>query len=162
MNLETYISKAKAEFENRFNPFLEKVNADHEGEEGWKDLLPIASFTGSEYLLKTEERSIAIYLCSPSGTTYSETENGIETGMTVSFYLNEDASAESEEEALRYYAALILFIESRHFSEHDLIDDSILLLSSLGYGYNGAALYIKSRLASSMDDEYLKELFYGN
>lgn len=162
MRLEQYIRNAREIFENEFNLFLDAINAEHQHEENWIDLEHIQAFVKSEFLLQNNERSLAIYPCSPNGTTYSESDNGIESGFTISFYLNKDSSTESEEETLAYYAASILFAKTRQFSEYDIIDDSILLQTSMGYEYNGFAMFIKSRLATSIDADYMKELIYGN
>ena len=161
MKLIRYINNALELFRDEFNNYIDKVNEECKDEEGWQQVEHIKAFVDSELLLRNEERSIAIYLCSPNGTTYSETEKQAESGLTVSFYLNEDATAESEKEALLYYALLISFIKLHEFSEEDEIADSILILTSQGWDRNGAAVYVKSRLASFSDADYLEEILYG-
>ena len=161
MRLYEYINNALELFRDGFNAYIDKINEECKDDEDCQQLKHINAFVGSEFELRNEELSIAIYLCSPNGTTYSETEKQSESGFTVSFYLNEDATAESEKEALLYYTALISFIKLHEFSEEDEIADSILILTSQGWDRNGAAVYVKSRLASFSDADYLEEILYG-
>ena len=161
MKLYEYINKALELFRDDFNAYIDKINEECKDDKNWQQLKHINAFVDSEFLLRNEEHSIAIYLCSPNGTTYSETEKQAESGFTVSFYLNEDATAESEKEALLYYSIIISFIKSHEFSEEDEIADSILILTSQGWDRNGAAVYVKSRLASFTDADYLEEILYG-
>lgn len=150
MNYKDYIDNVRSIIKGNLNDYLEK-----------KGLTPISAFVDNFLTVDHQERSIAIYPDSPSGSTYRDGAGYATAGFTVCFYLNEDMSAESEAEALTYYSYILQFLRMQSFSESDTVAESLLTLMDLGEPKNGAFFSIESRLATHTDSDILKELLNG-
>lgn len=140
MTITEYLNNAREIFSTEFNPFIESLDLG----------LPLVeNFVNSELAVRKADYSMALYLDSPTGTTYKETDADIQVGLTVSFYLNEDMTEESVEINDLYFASIIAFIKSKQFSEYDLIGDSIIVrMDEYEGSYNGSAFLINSRLST--------------
>lgn len=140
MTYREYIDNARKTFKEHLDGFLEG-----------KGLHKLNAYVDSFLQVDQKNLSLAVYPDAPSGKTYEETESVAKVGFTVCFYLNEDMSLESSEEAITYYSALIEFIKANRFSETDIIAESVLTLMEMGEPKNGAFFLIESRLASFCD-----------
>jgi hypothetical protein len=149
MTFEKYVENAREVFRDNFNAFLESL-----------DLQPITAFVDTLSEVRLMERSLAVYPTA-NVTTYKETETSAETSVTVTFYLNEDASRESSNLAIQYFSAIIAFIHLYRFGEYDVISDAYLSLMDTGEMANGAFVLITSRIATNTDGDIYGDYIYG-
>ena len=137
-----YLDEARKTIATHINPYLEA-----------EGLEPVSQIVGSAYGL-TMDRSLAIYPASPSGETLKDDGHACHVRLTIDFYLNDNATAESCELAEKYYTAIIGFLQKQSFSEFDVISTSSLLRMDDGYDRNGGMFLIESRLMTLTDWGY--------
>ena len=139
---KNYLDNARQVIASGLNEYLSEERLD-----------PVTGFVTSAFDL-SEELMVAVYPASPSGETFKDDGHASHAFLTIEFFLNEDATADSCDLAERYYTAIIGFLQEESFSEFDVISTSSLLRMDDGFDRNGAMFLIESRLSTLTDWGY--------
>ena len=149
MTYEKYIETAREIFREHLNPFLEELGLE-----------PVTAFVDTMSEVKLLEKSLAVYPTA-NVTTYKETETSAETSFTVTFYLNEDGSPESDNLNIKYFSAIVAFVHMHNFGEFDNIAEAYLSRMDAGEEANGCFVLIESRIATKTDSDIYGDYYYG-